>query len=65
MKVKVKDLQVGNKVLIEGKEHKITRFEMSNIGKQGSSKCRIEATDPSGANKIYIKLSEEDIELLS
>ncbi|HLD15008.1 MAG TPA: hypothetical protein VJB94_00310 [Candidatus Nanoarchaeia archaeon] len=65
MKVKVKDLQVGNTVLIEGKEHKITRFEMSNIGKQGSSKCRIEATEKSsGANKIYIKLSEEDIEIL-
>ena len=66
MKVKVKELKVGNKVLIAGKEHLIQKFEMSNMGKQGSSKCRIEALDVA-TNKveIFIKLSEEEIEILS
>lgn len=48
MKKKAKDLKAGDKVIIAGKIGIVTEFEISDIGKQGTRKCRIKVKLDSG-----------------
>ena len=52
MKKKASELKQGNKVKILGKVWTVTGTETSDIGKQGSKKCRLELT--SSNEKIAI-----------
>ncbi len=42
MKKKAKDLVKDDKIKISGKIWKVENIEISDIGKQGSKKCRLE-----------------------
>lgn len=59
----VKDLKQGDKILIESELFSIKKLEFSNIGKHGKAKCRIEAVNDSGDEKIIIKIAEDTIEV--
>ena len=43
MKKQAKDLKIGDRIRVAGKIAVIKEFELSDIGKQGSKKCRIVA----------------------
>jgi len=58
MKKLGKDLKKGDKIIISGKKHVITNIEFSEIGKQGTRKCRIEAKDEKG--EIIVLIRPED-----
>ena len=55
MKKQAKDLKEGDKVNIAGQKCSIQNIELSDIGKHGKRKCRIEATTESGEKVIIIR----------
>ena len=58
-----KDLKKGDKIIFENLKLKIEKVEVSNIGKHGKAKCRLEALDENNEKKVFITLAEEDIPL--
>jgi len=63
MKKQAKDLKKGDKIKILDKIWAVTGIEISAIGKQGSSKCRLELE--SGSEKIaIIRPSEYPFEVI-
>jgi len=58
MKKEAKNLKMGDKIKIAGKFFTITNIETSDIGKQGTKKCRIEA-EPESGDKIAIIRPED------
>lgn len=55
MKKKAKDLKVGDKVVIAGKKGTILGMELSDIGKQGTKKCRFEISLEDGEKVVVIR----------
>ena len=55
MKKKASELKQGDKVVIAGKKCVIKGIELSEIGKHGSKKCRIEAESESGEKVVIIR----------
>jgi len=58
MKKKAKDLKKGNMIIIAGINCVIQNIEISEIGKHGKRKCRIEAKD--NKNKKIVVIRPED-----
>lgn len=59
----VKDLKEEDSVLIDDIKYKIKKIEFSEIGKHGKSKCRIEAVNDKGEEKVIIKIADDTIEV--
>ncbi len=59
----VKDLKQGELILIEDAIYTIKKLEFSSIAKHGKSKCRIEAVNDKGEEKVVIRLAEDTIEV--
>ncbi len=57
----VKDLKEGDTIIFDGQEYQVKKLEISNVGKFGNRKCRVELTGKPG-NKIIIKLADELVE---
>ncbi len=55
MKKQAKDLKKGENVIIAGKKFTIESVELSEIGKQGKRKVRIEARSESGEQVVVIR----------
>lgn len=55
MKKKAKELKKGDKIKIAGKPFTVEEIETSDIGKQGTKKCRIVASSPSGEKVVIIR----------
>ena len=55
MQKQAKDLKVGDKILMAGEELIITFLEISDLGKQGTKKCRIEAKKKDGEKVAIIR----------
>ena len=55
MKKKAKELKKGDKIKIAGKIFFIEGLEISDIGKQGTKKVRIEAKSESGEKLVIIR----------
>jgi len=55
MRKKAKDLAKGDKVLIGGEELEILNIEISDMGKQGTRKCRIEALKKDSQKVVLIR----------
>ena len=51
MKKQAKDLNKGDKVLLAGKKCIVENTELSDIGKQGKKKCRLELKTETGEKK--------------
>lgn len=55
MKKKAKELKKGETIKIAGKSFTIQTLEVSDIGKQGTRKVRIEAIDKDGEKIVVIR----------
>ena len=55
MKKKAKELKKSEKIKIAGKIFTIENLEISDIGKQGTRKVRIEAKDEKGEKIVVIR----------
>lgn len=55
MKKKAKELKVGDRIKIAGKSFTIGNIETSDMGKQGTRKCRIEAKSDLGEKIVFIR----------
>ncbi len=61
---KFSEVNVGDTIVIEGSKISVTEFEMSNIGKHGSVKCRVVGLNEKKERVVIIKNSDEDVETL-
>ncbi len=61
--VQAKDLKKGNKIVMDGMNFTIINIDVSKIAKHGKSKCRIEAVDNRKQKKVFIVLSDQEIQL--
>jgi len=58
------ELKPGDKIRIFGELLEIKKVELSEKGvKQGRTKCRVEAENDKGEQKIIIRLANEQAEL--
>jgi translation elongation factor P/translation initiation factor 5A len=55
MKKQAKDLKKGEKIILAGQPCEIFSFEISDIGKQGKRKVRIEAMNAKNEKIILIR----------
>ncbi|MEK6854738.1 MAG: hypothetical protein AABX73_00780 [Nanoarchaeota archaeon] len=55
MKKISKDLKKGDIIILSGREFIIENIEFSEIGKQGTRKCRIEAKTKEGEKIVIIR----------
>lgn len=55
MKKTAKDVKVGDLITIAGEKLSVISVEISDIGKQGKRKCRIEAQKSNGEKVIIIR----------
>lgn len=61
---KFSEIKVNDTVLVDGVKISVTEFEMSNIGKHGSVKCRIVGLNEKNERVVIIKESEDTVEVL-
>lgn len=64
MQKKAKEIVQGEIVKIGGEELFVESIEISDIGKQGSQKCRIVTKKKNGERVIIIRPSEYPLEIL-
>ena len=62
MKIKAESLKKGNLVIIAGKKCTVQSVEMSDIGKQGIKKCRVEALTAEGEKIVLVRPSDYPFE---
>lgn len=55
MKKKAKELKKGDQLLIGGEKLTVESTELSDIGKHGTQKCRIEAVKSNGERIVIIR----------
>lgn len=63
MKKKARDLKQGNVVLIAGITWRVQSIEISDIGKQGSQKCRLELINEKGEKSVIIRPADYPFDL--
>ena len=63
MKVLAKDLKNGDEIFIGGKQFFIESIEISDIGKQGKRKVRIEAQTSKGEDLVVIRPEDYPFEM--
>lgn len=64
MKKQAKDLKKGDKINIAGKSYVIEAFELSEIGKQGKRKVRIEAVNEENKKLVLIRPEDYPFQIL-
>ncbi|MEK6889302.1 MAG: hypothetical protein AABW80_04315 [Nanoarchaeota archaeon] len=62
MKKKAQDIKVGDIVIIGGEKMKVAGVEISDIGKQGTKKVRIETKKGNGEKIAIIRPADYPIE---
>ncbi len=55
MQKKAKELVAGDKILLAGNKFTVEHIELSDIGKHGSKKCRLELKKPTGEKEVIIR----------
>ena len=55
MKRKAKEIKKGDRVTVGGKKFTVENIELSDIGKQGTKKCRLELIDEKGERLVVIR----------
>jgi translation elongation factor P/translation initiation factor 5A len=65
MKKQAKDIKKGDFVMIGGKKCSIDSFEMSDVGKQGKRKCRIEVKTPEGEKIVLIRPEDYPMDVVT
>lgn len=62
VRVEAKKIKAGDKIIIEEIICTVKKVEVSNIGKHGKVKCRIETVDDKGNEKVVIRPSDYEFE---
>jgi translation elongation factor P/translation initiation factor 5A len=62
MKIEAKELKKGDKIIVGGEELLVESVEISEIGKQGTQKCRIEAVKKNGEKVVLVRPADYPIE---
>ena len=62
MKKKAKEIKSGDKIIVGGKKLLVENTELSDIGKQGSRKCRIEAKSEEGERIVIVRPEDYPID---
>ena len=55
MQKKAKELVKGDKIIVAGTKLIVENIELSDIGKHGSKKCRLELKKPTGEKEVIIR----------
>lgn len=64
MRKKASELKKEDKIKIAGRDFVIENIETSEIGKQGTKKCRIEAKDETGEKIVVIRPEDYPFEVI-
>lgn len=64
MKKKAKDIKKGDNIKIAGKKCLVEGVELSDIGKHGKRKCRIEARSENNEKIVLIRPEDYPIEFI-
>lgn len=62
-KKKASDLKVGDHIILAGEKLSISSTESSDVSKQGTKKCRIEAKKASGEKVVIIRPADYPFEV--
>jgi translation elongation factor P/translation initiation factor 5A len=65
MKKKAELLKKGETIVIAGKRCVIQAIELSDVGKQGVKKCRIEALTAEGEKLVIVRPSDYPFETVA
>lgn len=57
------ELKECNKIILDGEKFTIEKIEFSKIGKMGKAKCRMEAINDKKERKVFILLTDQEIQL--
>lgn len=63
MKKPAELVKVRDRIKLAGEVLHVLTVEVSDIGKQGQKKCRIEASRPNGEKTVIVRPSDYPIEL--
>jgi translation elongation factor P/translation initiation factor 5A len=63
MKKSAKEVKKGDRIVLAGEELVVEESELSDIGKQGTQKCRIVAARKSGEKIVVIRPSDYPFEV--
>jgi len=63
MKKKAVQVKKGDKILIAGKKFSVETVETSDIGKQGTKKCRFELKSAEGEKVVIIRPEDYPVEV--
>jgi len=63
MKKVAKEIKKGDKIRLAGKTFSVEETEISDIGKQGTKKCRIVAKSETGEKIVLIRPEDYPIEV--
>lgn len=64
MKIKAKEVKKNNMIKVAGKSFTVINVEISDIGKQGTKKVRLECRDDAGEKLVLIRPEEFPIEVV-
>lgn len=62
MRKPAKDIKKGDKLVIAGEVLTVESVELSDLGKQGSQKCRIEAKKGNGEKIVMVRPADYPLE---
>ncbi len=63
MKKKASELKQGDFIMVAGEKCAVGSIELSEIGKQGSRKCRLELTTGKGEKLVIIRPADYPFEV--
>lgn len=63
MKKQAKDIKKGDNIILAGRKFFIEEIELSDIGKQGTKKCRIVAKGDDGNKTIIVRPEDYPFEI--
>ena len=63
MKKHAKDIKADDVIILGGEELKVEEVELSDIGKQGTQKCRIVLAKKSGDKIVIIRPADYPLEV--
>ncbi len=64
MEIEAKDIKPGDKVEIDGEKFTVKTVEVSDIGKHGHVKVRLDLVDEEGEPQTEILLADDEVEKL-
>jgi len=63
MKMKTKQIKKGSIIFLIGKKWTVESIETSDIGKQGTKKCRLELKNENGEKMVIIRPEDYPLDI--